>query len=77
MIIILMNKLMQVEALNSKVRIVLQDDSVIEGVSWGIIPAEDDEGEDLGYDEMFFVMDISESQYIFLKDEDIKEFEEI
>ena len=54
MIIILMNKLMQVEALNSKVRIVLQDDSVIEGVSWGIIPAEDDEGEDLEYDEMFF-----------------------
>lgn len=71
-----MSKLMGIEELNSRVRIILQDDSTIEGVSWGILPAEDDEGEDLGYDIMTFLIDKTGSP-IILTEEQIKAFEGI
>lgn len=71
-----MDNLTKIEELNSKVKITLQDDSVIEGVSWGILPAEDDEGEDLGYDIMVFLIDGTKTP-VFLREEQIKEFEKV
>ncbi len=71
-----MDKLTKIEELNSKVKITLQDGSTITGVSWGITPAEDDDGEDLGYDLMAFLIDETKTP-IFLKEDQIKVFEKV
>lgn len=36
-------------------KVTLNDGSVIVGSSWGLIPAENENGEDLGYDVMIFM----------------------
>lgn len=71
-----MNNLEKIEALDCKVKITLQDGTVIAGKSWGILPAEDDDGEDLGYDIMTFLIDGTKTP-IILEDKQIKSFERL
>lgn len=69
------NILYEVEKLVGKVKITLIDDSVIEGVSWGLLDAEDDDGNDLGYETLTFLPEGSEIP-IILREEQIKKVEQ-
>lgn len=63
----------KVEKLN-KAKITLSSGSVITGESWGIIDAEDDDGEELGYALLIFKADDYDNP-LSLKEEDIKNVE--
>ena len=53
----------------------LSDDSVIEGVSWGLSYAFDDDGNDLGYETLVFLIEGDEMP-IILREEQIKNVEQ-
>ena len=63
----------KVEKMN-KAKLTLSNDSVIIGESWGIIEAEDDDGESLGYTLLIFKVDNYKNP-LSLKEEDIKKVE--
>lgn len=65
----------KVEELN-RAKLTLSDDSVVVGESWGIIDAEDDDGEDLGYELLIFKTDELKNP-LSLKEEDIKKVEAV
>ena len=67
--------LYEVEKLVGKVRITMVDDSVLEGVSWGLTDEFDDDGNDLGYETLTFLPEGSEIP-ISLKEEQIKNVEQ-
>ena len=64
-----------VEKLN-KAKLTLSNDSVIVGESWGIVEAEDDDGESLGYTLLIFKVDNYKNP-LSLKEEDIKKVESL
>ena len=51
------------------------DDTIIEGVSWGLFDAENDGGEDLGYEILTFLVEGDEIP-ILLREEQIKKVEQ-
>ena len=69
------NILYEVEKLEGKVRITMIDDTIIEGVSWGLFDAENDGGEDLGYEILTFLVEGDEIP-ILLREEQIKKVEQ-
>lgn len=64
----------KVEKLN-KAKITLTSGSVITGESWGIIDAENDDGEELGYTLLIFKADGYDNP-LSLKEENIKKVED-
>lgn len=68
-----MNMFEEVEKLN-RAKITLSNNSVVVGESWGIIDAEDDDGESLGYTLLIFKAD-GHKNPLSLKEEDIKSVE--
>ena len=64
-----------IEKLNSA-KVTLSDGSVVTGTSWGIIDAQDDDGESLGYEVLVFDTKSSKSPLI-LKEEDILSVERL
>lgn len=64
-----------IEKLNSA-KVTLSDGSVITGTSWGIIDAQDDDGESLGYEVLVFDTKSAKSPLI-LKEEDILSVERL
>ena len=72
-----MRKIVEAEILSegkTKLRITLSTNDVIEGYSWGIMPAYDDEGEELDYDVLAFKAYVPEA-YFELKYEYIAKVE--
>ena len=72
-----MRKIIEAEILSegkTRLRITLSTGEVIEGFSQGILPAFDDEGEELDYDVLVFDAYIPEA-YFRLKEEDIEKVE--
>ena len=67
--------LYEVEKFVGKVRLTLSDDSIIEGVSWGLSYAFDDDGNDLGYETLVFLIEGDEIP-IILREEQIKQVEQ-
>ena len=65
----------KVEELN-KAKLTLSNGSVVTGESWGIIDAEDDDGESLGYTLLIFKVDNLKNP-LSLKEDDIKKVESI
>ena len=65
----------KVEELN-RAKLTLSNGSVVVGESWGIIDAEDDDGEDLGYELLIFKTDELKNP-LSLKEEDIKKVEAV
>ena len=59
---------------NTKLKITLNNGKVVTGYSMGILPAFDDEGEELDYDVLALTSNIS-GQYVALRDEDIAKIE--
>ena len=53
-----------------KAMVVLKDGSVYTGSSLGVMPAEDDDGDDLGFDEIMFKPD-GESGIVNIRETDI------
>lgn len=68
------SKFEQIEKVN-KVKLLLKDESVVTGESWGIIDAQDDDGESLGYDVLIFKTDSLDNP-LTLKEEEILNVEE-
>jgi hypothetical protein len=64
----------KVEKLN-RAKITLSSGTSVTGESWGIIDAEDDDGEELGYTLLIFKAD-GYNNPLSLKEEDIKNVEE-
>lgn len=72
-----MRKIIEAEILSegkTRLRITLTTGEVIEGFSQGILPAFDDEGEELDYDVLVFDAYIPEA-YFRLREEDIEKVE--
>ena len=72
-----MSRIVEAEIMSegkTKLRITLASGDVIEGFSQGIIPAVDDEGEELDYDVLMFDAYAPEA-YFRLRNEDIKKVE--
>ena len=70
----MVKKIIEAEILSegrTKLQITLSNGEIIEGYSWGIEPAFDDEGEELDYSVLVFDADIPPA-YFRLKEEDIK-----
>ena len=65
----------KVEKLN-RAKLTLSSGSVVVGESWGIIEAEDDDGESLGYTLLIFKVD-DQKNPLSLKEEDIKKVETV
>ena len=59
---------------NTKLKITLNNGKVVTGYSMGILPAFDDEGEELDYDVLALTSNIS-GKYVALRDEDIAKIE--
>jgi len=53
-----------------KAKVTLKDGSVYIGTSWGVIPAENEDGDDLGFDEIIFKPD-GESGIVEIRESDI------
>ena len=72
-----MRKIVEAEIMsegNTKLKITLNNGEVVTGYSMGILPAFDDEGEELDYDVLALTSNIS-GQYVTLRDEDIAKIE--
>lgn len=72
-----MRKIVEAEVMSegkTKLKITLSNGEVIVGYSKGIMPAFDDEGEELDYDVLAFTSFVPEL-YIRLRDEDIAKVE--
>ena len=72
-----MRKIVEAEIMsegNTKLKITLNNGEVVTGYSMGILPAFDDEGEELDYDVLALTSNIS-GQYVTLRDEDIAKAE--
>ena len=72
-----MRKIVEAEIMsegNTKLKITLNNGKVVTGYSMGILPAFDDEGEELDYDVLALTSNIS-GQYVALRDEDIAKIE--
>ena len=72
-----MRKIVEAEIMsegNTKLKITLNNGEVVTGYSMGILPAFDDEGEELDYDVLALTSNIS-GQYVALRDEDIAKIE--
>ena len=72
-----MRKIVEAEIMsegNTKLKITLNNGEVVTGYSMGILPAFDDEGEELDYDVLALTSNIS-GQYVTLRDEDIAKTE--
>jgi hypothetical protein len=70
-------KIIQAEILSegkTRLRLTLSTGGVIEGYSWGIIPAADENGEELDYDVLAFD-GYAPKAYYTLRDEDIEKVE--
>ena len=59
----------------NRARITLSDGIIVKGESWGIIAAEDDDGEESGYELLIFKVDEYDNP-LSLKEEDVKKVEE-
>ena len=72
-----MRKFVEAEILSAgktRLRLTLTNNEVIEGYSLGIVPAFDDEGEELDYDVLAFDADIP-AAYYSLREEEIAKVE--
>jgi hypothetical protein len=72
-----MRKIVEAEIMsegNTKLKITLNNGKVVTGYSMGILPAFDDEGEELDYDVLALTSNIS-GQYVALRDENIAKIE--
>ena len=72
-----MRKIVEAEILSegkTKLRITLSNGETIEGYSLGIMPAFDDEGDELHYDILAFDSSVPEASFR-LRDEDIQKVE--
>ena len=72
-----MRKIVEAEIMsegNTKLKITLNNGKVVTGYSMGILPAFDDEGEELDYDVLALTSNIS-GKYVALRDEDIAKIE--
>lgn len=73
-----MRKIIEAEILATRykrIRITLSDGQVVEGVTLGILPMVDEEGEELDYDILAFEADKPAEVYYSLRDEDILKVE--
>ena len=72
-----MRKIVEAEIMsegNTKLKITLNNGKVVTSYSMGILPAFDDEGEELDYDVLALTSNIS-GKYVALRDEDIAKIE--
>ena len=72
-----MRKIVEAEIMsegNTKLKITLNNGKVVTCYSMGILPAFDDEGEELDYDVLALTSNIS-GKYVALRDEDIAKIE--
>ena len=72
-----MRKIVEAEIMsegNTKLKITLNNGKVVTGYSMGILPAFDDEGEELDYDVLALTSNKS-GKYVALRDEDIAKIE--
>ncbi len=71
-----MRKFAETELIEGKMKLTLLDGTVVIGESWGILDAQDDDGEDLGYEELVFQVDRYKNS-LFIREEDIVKVEKV